>query len=184
MDNTIRMDTRLTTHRGSSPRSFGIAEAVFLCLCVVCVDISRTLAEPPPSIRATGKTQSLTVIDTSQPLIFPEQSWKLTAPNHFGPTITVWSIAPFRNVADSQIQIDAALNLTIGNRGKDGNWQVLMPHDRTHFSSGRTAAHVVAGSQGGNGDAGITVTFLCHEQPFVADGEYEATVVGTITEAF
>ena len=184
MDTTIRMDTRSTTHRGGSPRSFGIAGAVFLCLCVLSVDMNRTVAEPPPSIRAPGKTQSLTVIDPSQPLIFPEQGWKLTAPSHFGPTIAVWTIQPFRHVADPRIQVDAALNLTIGKRGKDGNWQVIMSQDRTHFSSGRTAAHVVAGSQGGNGDAGITVSFLCHEQPFVADGEYEATVVGTITEAF
>ncbi len=184
MDNTIRMDARSTTHRDGSLRSFGIAGAVFLCLCVLGVEVQQTVAEPPPSIRAAGKTQSLTVVDTSQPLIFPEQGWKLTAPNPFGPTIAVWTIEPFRNISDPQIQVDAALNLTIGKRGKDGNWQVLMPQDRTHFPSGRIAAHVVAGSQGGNGEAGITVSFLCHEQPFVADGEYEATVVGTITEAF
>ena len=184
MDNAIRMDTRSTTHRGGSPRSFGIAGAVCLCLGIVGVDMNQTVAEPPPSIRAAGKTQSLTVINPSQPLIFPEQGWKLTAPSHFGPTIAVWTIEPFRNVADPQSQVDAALNLSIGNRGKPGSWQIIVPQDRTHFSSGRTAAHVVAGSQGGNGDAGITVSFLGHEQPFVADGEYEATVVGTITEAF
>ncbi len=150
----------------------------------MCVDVNRTVAAPPPAIRAAGKTQSLTVVDISQPLIFPEQGWKLTAPNPFGPTIAVWTIEPFRNVADPQIQVDAGLNLTMGKRGKEGNWQVLMPQDRTYFTGGRTAAQVVAGSQGGNGEAGITVSFLCHEQPFVADGEYEATVVGTITEAF
>ncbi len=184
MDNSIRMDTRSTMHRDGSPQSFGIAGAVFLCLCIVCAHMSQSVAAPPPAIRATGKTQSLTVVNPSQPLIFPEQGWNLTAPNHFGPTITVWSIEPFRNVADPQSQVDAGLNLTIGKRGKDGNWQVLMPQDRTHFPSGRTMAHVVAGSSGGNGEAGITVSFLCQEQPFVADGQYEATVVGTITEAF
>lgn len=184
MDKTHRMDARSTTHRGGSPRSFGNVGVAFLYLCVVGVNVSRAIAEPPPSIRAAGKTQSLTVVNPSQPANFPEQGWHLNAPRPFGPTIVVWTIEPFRHVSDPQIQVDAALNLSIGKRGKDGNWKILMPQDRTHFPSGRTAAHVVAGSQGGNGEAGITVSFLCHEQPFVADGEYEATVVGTITEAF
>ncbi len=184
MDNTIRMDTRSTTHRGGSPRSLGIAGAVFLCLCVVFLAVPHIGAQQPAAISASGASQSLNVADPTQPAVFPVQGWKLTAPNPFGATIAVWTIEPFRHVADPQIQVDAALNLSIGVRGKPGSWQIIIPNDRTHFSSGRTMAHVVAGSQGGNSEAGITVSFLGHEQPFVADGEYEATVVGTITEAF
>ena len=184
MDNTLRMDTRSTTHRGGSTRSFGIAGAVFLCLCVVFLAVPHIGAQQPAAISASGTSQSLNVADPTQPAYFPVQSWKLTAPNPFGATIAVWTIEPFRNVADPQIQVDAALNLSIGHRGKPGSWQIIVPQDRTHFRSGMTMARVVAGSQGGNSDAGITVSFLGNEQPILADGQYEATVVGTITEAF
>ncbi len=179
------MDARSTTHTDGPPRSFRMLGAVCLYLCCGILVVIPSLAEPPPSIRASNKHQSLPIVDHSRPAVFPEQSWNIVAPHPLKPTIAIWTIEPFRNVADPKSQVDAQLNLTLPPYGgHSGDWQVMIHQDRTAFGSGRTTAHVVAGSVGGHANAGITVSCLCHEQPFLSDGAYEATVVGTITEAF
>lgn len=180
----IRMDLRSTPRTGGSPRSFRILEAACLCLCLGILGVTPSGAEPPPSIQASHKPGSMQIADPSRPAVFPEQAWHIIAPHPLKPTIAIWTIEPFRNANAPQSQVDAQLNLTLHNLGQSGDWQVLIPQDRTAFSTGRTTAHVVAGSVGGNAEAGITVSFLCHEQPFLADGVFEAVVVGTITEAF
>lgn len=176
------MDATLTTHRGGSPRSLGIMGAAVLFLYVSSVDWSA--AAPPPSIHASGKPQSLQVLDTFQPGIFPEQSWKIVAPNPFGPTMAIWTVTPFTNLKDPKSFVDSQLNLRTVSHGNSGGWQVFVPQARTTVTRGMNTASVVAASQGGHGEVGITVSFLGHEQPFVSDGAYETTVVGTITEAF
>lgn len=174
------MDTRFTTHSLSSMRSFGMAGAVLFLWGA----FSILGAQQPPAIRAKGFPLHLVVIDPTKPLVFPEQPWTLVAPNPFGPTITVWSLEPFQSLSDPKLRVDAALDLSIRGRSRKSDWDIIIPHDRTSFAHGRTTAEVVAGSIGGNGEAGITVTFLGHEQPFLAAGEYEATVIGTISEGF
>lgn len=176
------MDWRSTTHRSGSSQSFGIAGVAFAFLCLIAWQLD---AGPPPSIKATGGTQSLVVLDTTQPAIFPEQPWHLIAPNPFGASIVVWTVAPFHNVVRPENRVDAGLFLRMRTKGQSNrDWQVVIPQARTSFRTGQPSAHVVAGSYGGNGEAGVTVSFLCHEQPVIADGNYETTVIGTITEAF
>ena len=176
------MDATSKTHRSGSSRSYGIMGAAFLFLDVIPVDWS--VAAPPPAIHASGKPQGLHVLDTSQPGVFPEQSWKIVAPNPLGPTVAVWTVTPFTNAKDPKSYVDAQLNLRTVIRGNSGGWQVLVPQARTAVTRGTSMASVAAASQGGNGEVGITVSFLGHEQPIVTDGVYETTVVGTITEAF
>ena len=173
------MDTRPTTHSYGTSRSFGIAGAVLFLGGFVC-----GWAEQPPSIRATNRDQSQVVVNPSQALIFPEQRWNLVAPNPFGATVAVWSVEPFQNVNDRQIRVDAALDLATSGRGRKSDWKIIAAYDRTDFGHGKSLAQVAAGSEGGNGQVGITVSFLGHEQPFLAEGEYEATVIGTISEGF
>ena len=154
------------------------------CLFLYVVVVSWSAAAPPPTIHASGKPQSLYVIDATQPAIFPEQVWKIIAPNPLGPTVAIWTVTPFTNSKDPKSFVDAQLNLRTLSQGHLGGWQVFVPQSRTSATSGMNTASVVAASQGGNGDVGVTVSFLCHEQPFITDGVYETTVVGTITEAF
>ena len=178
------MDSRsTTTNRCGSPRSFGITGAAFLFL-VVGWSTRPGHADQPPSIRASGQSQILQVLEPFHPAIFPEQSWHFVAPKPFGATVAVWSIEAFQNTHDPNPRVDAQLNLRILDHGHSGAWQVMVHQDRTDFQQGRTFAHVVAASGGGHGECGVTVSFLGQEQPFAADGVYEATVVGTITEAF
>lgn len=175
------MDAASKKTRRGSLRSFGIVGAACLFLYVWG---AWSAAAPPPTIHSSGEQVSLQVLDASQPAIFPEQGWKITAPNPFGPTVAIWTVMPFTNLKDPKSLVDAQLNLRALDRGKSGGWEVFVPQARTAFRSGMNTASVVAASQGGNGEAGITVSFLSHEQPFVTDGVYETTVVGTITEAF
>lgn len=174
------MDWRTTTHQGSLGRLFAVAGAVFVFLCATL----PALADQPPKIRAKGKSQNLTLNNPSQPAIFEEQDWPITAPRPFGPTYAVWTIEPFRKRNDPASQVDSQLNLRMLGRGNRDNWTVLIPVARTRVAQGQTTATVAAGSEGGNGEAGITVSFLGHEQPLLGDGIYEATVIGTITEGF
>ncbi len=179
------MDSRTTTHSGGLTRTWGFAWAAVLSLVVV-VCCEPLIAERPPSIQVQSKVQTLKLVDPRQPAVFPEQSWKLIAPSPFGPTVTIWSVEPFRNQRDPSMQVDAQIELRIGSgkRGRKSDWEVIVPHDRTDFRGRRNLAEVMAGTFGGNGDAGITVSFLVHEQPLVAEGFYETTVVGTITESY
>lgn len=172
----------MTTTRGGFLRSLRIVGAAFLLFCVTVA--TRTVAAPPPSIQAAGKAQSTYAVDTTQPIVFPEQSWRIVAPNILGPTVAVFSTAPFHNVKDPSSQVDAQLNLRALSRGLVNGWVVLAPQARTVTASGTTTASVAAASVGGNGEMGVTVSFLCHERPFLTDGVYETTIVGTITEAF
>lgn len=176
------MDASVTTIRGGLLRSLRIVGAAFLLFCVTVAP--RTGAAPPPSIQAAGKAQSTYAIDTTQPVVFPEQSWRIVAPNILGPTVAVFSTVPFQNVKDHNSHVDAQLNLRALSRGLANGWTVLVPQARTATTSGTTTASVAAASVGGNGDMGVTVSFLCHERPFLTDGVYETTVIGTITEAF
>lgn len=176
------MDAKVTTNRCGSPRSFGIMGAAFLLFVVAL--LTHCLANPPPAIRAHGQAQTIEMADNFHPTTFPEQGWQIVAPKPFGATIATWSIQPFQNTKDPSQWIDAQLNLRILDHGQAGSWHLLVSQDRTDFHHGRTSAVVAAGSSGGNGEGGITVSFLGQEQPYAADGVYEATVVGTITEAF
>jgi hypothetical protein len=176
------MDASVTTIRRGCLRSLRIAGAacLFLYFCIVM----QTVAAPPPSIQAAGKPQSIYVVDTTLPAIFPEQSWRIVAPNPLGPTVAIFSTMPFQNLKDSKSHVDSQLNIRTLSGGKSGSWQVIVPQARTVTASGANTAQVVAASQGGNGEIGISVSYLCQEQPFLTDGVYETTVVGTITEAF
>ena len=176
------MDASQTTIRCGYLRSLRIVGAAFLFL-YVCI-ATRSVAAPPPSITAAGKAQSMVVVTNTQPAVFPEQSWRIVAPNPLGPTVAVFSLMPFQSLHDSSSRVDAQLNLRTLSGGKSGSWQVLVPQARTVSTIGTNTASVVAASLGGNGEMGITVSFLCHEHPFLTDGIYETTVVGTITEAF
>lgn len=172
----------MTTTRGGFLRSLRIAGAAFLLFSITVAP--RSVAAPPPSIQAAGKAQSTYTIDTTQPVVFAEQSWRIVAPNILGPTVAVFSAAPFQNVKDPSSRVDAQLNLRALSRGVVNGWVVLVPQARTVTASGTNTASVAAASIGGNGDMGVTVSFLCHERPFLTDGVYETTVIGTITEAF
>ncbi len=176
------MDSRSNNTLSGTLRSFGIVGAAFLYLFVGNAMLSW--ADPPPNLQALGRSQTLVLVDTSQPAIFPEQSWNLHAPNPHRATVAIWTIEPFRNVSVPQSLVDAQLNLRVINRKNHESWQVFVSQARTDFAHGANAARVVAASPGGNGEAGISVSFLGQELPNVAEGSYEATVVGTITEAF
>lgn len=172
------MDKRVTTHRHSTLLTMWLTEAVlFLSVCSQC-----GLAEQPPSVHATGQRPTLTLIDPSQPLVFPEQQWNLVAPNRFGPTMAIWTIEPFRGVDHPQDQVDAGIFLNTQIRGKSSDWSTVIQHDRTSYLHQYTTARVAAATPGGNGHVGITVTFMSHEQPIVAGGDYVTTVTATITE--
>lgn len=172
----------MTTTNSGFLRSLQIAGAA--CLLLSLTVVTKTGAAPPPSIQAAGKAQSTYTVDTSQPVVFPEQSWRIVAPNPLGPTVAVFSTVPFQNVKDSNSRVDTQLNLRALSRGLLNSWTVLVPQARTVSTSGTSTASVAAASIGGNGEMGVTVSFLCHERPFLTDGVYETTVVGTITEAF
>ncbi len=176
------MDASLTTTRRGDLRSIWNAGAA--CLFLYVSAATQPLAAPPPSIQAGGKAQSLYVVDSTQPATFPEQSWRIVAPNPVGPTVAVFSVTPFQNLKDATSRVDTQMNLRTLNRGPFGNWIVFVPQARTVTNSGTNTASVVAASQGGNGEVGLTVSFLCHERPYLTDGAYETTVIGTITEAF
>lgn len=176
------MESRSKRTTNGTSRSNGSVRAVLFLAGMACC--STLLALPPPTIQPAGRPPALVVLDVHQPSTFPEQGWKINAPNPLIPTIAYWNIEPFRNLADHSIQVDAQLNLRVLSSGKSRSWLVLIPAARTQSVNGRVMAQVVAASVGGHGEAGITVSFLGHEQPFIADGMFETTVTGTITEAF
>lgn len=168
------MNTRSTKQRNGGLASCGMLSAVF---CIWC--FPGVLSAEIPSVRSSGPPQTQLLVDPTRTVVFPEQSWQLAAANQTA--LVVWSIEPFRNVEHPTSLVDAGLSLNTSIHG-NSHWSSVVGHDRTNFAHQYPTARVAAASHGGGGQVGITVTFLNAEQPILTGGDYQTTVIATITE--
>lgn len=116
------------------------------------------------------------------PQVFPEVVWQLYTGIDSGGYTAQWTCEPFIHASKSTLKADAKLAIRV--IGSDGfaDWRATVPSDQTAYASGDQTAAVAAQSVAvGDGQVGLTVTFLNDNYSTLAAGSYTVTVVGTIT---
>lgn len=159
-----------------SPAAFRIGLAV--CCAVLLaprVPALAQLIEAPPA-------ESLVHDRGDAPQVFPEVVWQLYTGIDSGGYTAQWTCEPFTHTSKGTLKADAKLAIRV--IGSDGfaDWTATVPSDQTAYASGDNTAAVAAQSVAvGDGQVGLTVTFLNDDYSTLAAGSYTVTVVGTIT---
>ncbi len=77
---------------------------------------------------------------------------------------------------------DAQLGLALANVNGPATWTVTAPADATNIAGGDTNAQVAATSNGvGKANFDLSVTFVTGEFGTFAAGNYNLTIIGTVT---
>ncbi len=123
------------------------------------------------------------ILDPSQVHVqFTQQDWDVTTNSLSGATIQFVTEHSFHNQNHSNIRRDAQLELRILSQSKSGTWTVTQPSGVTNHELGQELATVQVNSiSPGFAVVGLTVTFLQGASLSTPDGDYETTVIGTIT---
>ncbi len=115
-------------------------------------------------------------------LQFAQQDWEVTTNSLSGATIQFVTEHSFHNQSHSISRRNAQLELSILSQSKSGTWTVTQPSDVTNHESGLETARVQVDSHSpGFAVIGLTVTFLPGTSLSTPDGDFETTVIGTIT---
>ena len=126
--------------------------------------------------------QSIThdATDSDQP--FSEVSWQLTSGADIDGYTTQYSCGPFIHTTEGSFKADSKLVIRILSSSGPANWTVIAANDQTDHGMGDNTAEVTASSSDvGDGEVGLTVTFLDSDFSLLAAGDYSMTVTGTIT---
>lgn len=136
-----------------------------------------------PRLNATGgKVQRLTHSGISEPQPFPEVRWIAVNPQGNRGAVVQMTCAPFANTLFPGARVDTRLDLRVTQSLERAGWQVLTPSDQTELPANAPAEVIAMSRARGNGQFGIVVTFVNHDVSVLFGGEYETTLVGTITE--
>lgn len=154
--------------------------AMTLSLLLLC---GGQVFAQPPQLRAGGQIQRLDHDGQDAPQVFDAERWTIIAPTQLRGVTVQWACEPFRLTSDPSAAVDAHLAIEITDSNRGTRWVETIPQARTDFRMGQTEALVmVTSDDAGVARAGLTVTFLGDEIPLLMAGEYETTVIGTITE--
>lgn len=110
---------------------------------------------------------------------FPSQRWSVTSQNSLGAVVTLQTNQAFTNTSDSTAKRDVQISLNIRNGPR---WRVSQRRDETDYKSGDEIAIVRAESDRA-GDANFNLRVIFREESVddLMDGDYELTVIGTIS---
>lgn len=127
---------------------------------------------------AQGFTHDTT--DSDQP--FSEVTWQLVSGADVDGYVTQLSCGPFVHATAGSFKADSKLVIRILSSSGSANWTVTAANDQTDYGTGDETAVVSAQSSAvGDGEVGLTVTFLDSDFSRLAAGVYNMTVTGTIT---
>ncbi len=128
--------------------------------------------------------QTATLPDSSANLTFPAQTWQVRGNVVNGVAVTFVAQQPFTNTTDSSFVRDAKVTIAVASHTGPATWTVAGTGSaQTDFASAVNTATVSASSnKTGQAAFNLTVDFLTVDIAQVAAGDYETTVVGTVTE--
>ncbi len=137
---------------------------------------------PRLSIKAPPMEAHAVLLPGEAQVALAQQTWNVTSNATSGATVQFSTERCFHHVFDSRIRRDAQLDVKILDESRPGVWVVTQPNSVTHYDSGIEEASVqVVSSNSGTVSLGVTVTFLQGDSYSTPDGDYETTIVGTIT---
>ncbi len=126
--------------------------------------------------------QILTHDQTDSNQNFGRQRWTVKANVNNGVAVTFATNTPFIHETNSSMRRDAQLGLELAGTSGPANWTLTTPADSTNIGSSDNDARVSASSNGvGKANFDLSVTFVTGEFGTFASGNYNLTVVGTVT---
>lgn len=118
--------------------------------------------------------------ENNQP--FPPQPWTVRGNSLAGVTVSFSTTNAFVHTSDPSFVRNAQIGLSVGNTIGPANWTVVQASDTTDFAANDGVATVQASSDGvGRATLNLNVSFVTDGFGSFAAGNYESTVVGTIT---
>lgn len=143
----------------------------------------RVHVAPSMEIRALGGARAKTHPMTTANVIFTDERWQAKTSSATGSTVRFTTDQAFRHLMDPSYKRDARLTLTkiVGSTG--AGWQFDTVVDTTNYAVGdETATVQVSGTGPGNATIWMDVTFMTGNLTMLKAGQYQMTVVGTISE--
>jgi hypothetical protein len=116
------------------------------------------------------------------PQVFAEVAWQLHSELDPSGYTVQWNCGTFQHTGRASLKADCKLQVRVLASGGSANWMVITPSDQTNHAGGDQTAVVAARSTAvGDGEVGLTVTFLDSDFSKLGAGSYTVTVTGTIT---
>ncbi len=114
---------------------------------------------------------------------FAPQTWRARSNSLQGATVTLETTTAFRHTVTTTSKRNARLDLSVRQTYGPGLWTILIPTATTNYSAGNEQARVRVTTNGpGSANLYLIVTFLTGAPGSLRSGDYQTTVVGTITE--
>lgn len=116
-------------------------------------------------------------------VVFAPQSWWAAGNSTRGVNVTLETLTAFRHTTTSTSKRNARLDLSATKIKGRGNWTVNTATATTNFTAGAENVRVRASSDGtGEANLFLTVTFITGAPGTLLEGDYQMTVLGTVTE--
>ena len=125
--------------------------------------------------------QSITHRGDDATQAFPEVVWQLNSGLDPQGYAAHWSCAPFQHSGQPSLKVNCRLQARILASLGAANWTITVPGDQTdHFGGDNTAIVAAQSFAAGDGEVGLTVTFIDSDYSKLGAGNYSVTVIGTI----
>ncbi len=136
------------------------------------LSITSPVADPAQIYSGTGNAN----------ISFPREDWLVATNSLNGATVVLQTATSFQNTVDPLYKRDGRLALRVNSTNGPALWAVTRASDTTNYASGDEDAIVQAISNSiGEANLGLTVTFMTGIGADLVAGDYELTVIGTIT---
>lgn len=173
--------TSARSHAAPRRRSRAPAAPSIGCIAVCAALLGADGTAFAQAITAPA-AQSITHNRDDAPQVFSEVVWQLTSGADAGGYTAQWSCGPFHHSVKGTLKADTKLAIRVVASDGLAGWTATVPDDQTDFVGGDETATVAARSLAtGDGQVGLTVTFLNNDFSTLAAGSYTLTVTGTIT---
>ena len=113
---------------------------------------------------------------------FPAQQWVVKGNTLTGVTVSFATGSAFVHTTDNTFKRNASLGLAVASNQGPATWNVTKASDATDYANADGVATVQAESNGvGRATFNLNVSFVTDGFGSFAAGNYESTVVGTVT---
>jgi hypothetical protein len=137
---------------------------------------------PPKATIVAPQDMELVHDGTDAPQQFPAQNWQVAGSFPSGLTVGFSTDGAFQNRKEAEVQRDVLLGLSVGASAGAGSWVVVVAQDRSRYAVGDPTALVRAESDGpGRADLLLNVLFLTGDRRDLQPGDYELTVMATVS---
>ena len=146
-------------------------------------DSQKFTVAVPASLTITAPTDAVLTHDESDNnQAFPAQQWVVRGNTLSGVSVSFSTAQAFTNTTDASFKRDVSLGLAVSSSTGPAAWSVSQASDTTDYAGSDEVATVAASSDGvGRATFDLSVSFVTDSFGTFAEGNYETTVVGTLT---